>query len=96
MLFQEGFFSAKDLATVSGEELMNIPGVGEKKAHNIKAAAGEYLQHLAEEQSRTPEAVRHSSTFTAKIDPIGVIMSLTFLEERHNEEREAQRKKESS
>ena len=56
MLFNEGFFSAKDLAAVSVEELMNVPGIGEKKAQNIKSAAGEYLQHLAEEKSRTLEA----------------------------------------
>jgi len=56
MLFNEGFFSAKDLAAVSAEELMNVPGIGEKKAHNIKSAVVDYLQQLAEEKSRTPEA----------------------------------------
>lgn len=55
-LFHEGFFSAKDLAGVSVTELMHVPGIGEKKAQSIKSAAEEYVQHLAEEKSRTPEA----------------------------------------
>ncbi|MBN2467021.1 MAG: transcription termination/antitermination protein NusA [Deltaproteobacteria bacterium] len=44
ILFNEGFSSAQDLVAVSVEELMKIPGIGEKKAHNIRAAAEEYLQ----------------------------------------------------
>jgi N utilization substance protein A len=55
ILFKEGFFSANDLASVSVEELMNIPGIGEKKAHNIKLAAEKYLEQISGGETRTSE-----------------------------------------
>ena len=58
ILFNEGLFSARDLALLDVEELMNIPGIGEKKAHNIKSAAIEYLKQLSEEKPQMPEKLK--------------------------------------
>jgi N utilization substance protein A len=44
ILFNQGFFSARDLVSGGVEELTKIPGIGEKKAHNIVSAAQEYLK----------------------------------------------------
>jgi len=56
ILFNEGFSSAEDLVAVDVEELMKISGIGEKKAHNIKAAAEEYLKKkVSENKSEVSE-----------------------------------------
>lgn len=52
ILFNQGFLSAKDLALVSVEELMKIPGIGEKKAQNILSAVQEYLKHISESNAQ--------------------------------------------
>ena len=51
LLFNEEYFSAQDIAAASVEDLANISGIGEKKAHNIKKAVEEYLQKQSEEAS---------------------------------------------
>jgi hypothetical protein len=43
ILYNAGIVHPEDLASVSAEDLMKIPGIGEKKAHNIKESAEEYL-----------------------------------------------------
>lgn len=52
ILFNQGFLSAKDLALVSVEELMKIPGIGEKKAQNILSAVQEYIKHISESNAQ--------------------------------------------
>jgi len=51
ILFNEGFFSAEDLASVDVEDLMKISGIGEKKAQKIKSAAEDYLKKTSENKS---------------------------------------------
>lgn len=56
ILFNQGFLSAKDLALVSVEELMKIPGIGEKKAQNILSAVQEYIKHISESNAQHANA----------------------------------------
>lgn len=46
-LFNEGYFSPVDIAKTKVEELMKLPGVGQKKAQMIKKAAGDFMQQQA-------------------------------------------------
>lgn len=46
-LFNEGYFSPLDIAKTKVEELMKLPGVGQKKAQMIKKAAGDFMQQQA-------------------------------------------------
>lgn len=55
ILYKEGLLSAKDLAAVNVEVLTKIPGIGEKKAQNIKAAAADYLAQLSGAEAKEPE-----------------------------------------
>ncbi|MEE9504276.1 MAG: helix-hairpin-helix domain-containing protein, partial [Thermodesulfobacteriota bacterium] len=46
-LFNEGYFTAIDIAKTKVEELIKLPGLGEKKAQKIKQAAGDFIQQQA-------------------------------------------------
>lgn len=47
ILFNEGYFAPIDIAKTRVEELMKLPGWGEKKAQRIKQAAGDFIQQQA-------------------------------------------------
>ena len=46
-LFNEGYFTAIDIAKTKVEALIKLPGLGEKKAQMIKQAAGDFIQQQA-------------------------------------------------
>lgn len=48
ILYNAGIARPEDIAAVSVDDLMKIPGIGEKKAQNIKNAAEAYLKGEAE------------------------------------------------
>jgi N utilization substance protein A len=48
ILFNAGIVKPEDLAAVSEEELMKVPGIGEKKARKIRQAAEAHVQEQAE------------------------------------------------
>ena len=56
ILFNEGLFSAQEIAAVSVEDLTKIDGIGEKKAQSIKKAVEEFLKQTAEEDSQETES----------------------------------------
>jgi len=47
ILFNEGYFSPNDIARAKAEELMKLPGFGEKKVQSIRQAADDFLQQQA-------------------------------------------------
>ncbi|MBW1838900.1 MAG: transcription termination/antitermination protein NusA, partial [Deltaproteobacteria bacterium] len=55
-LFNEGYFTAIDIAKTKVEELMKLPGLGEKKAQMIKQAAGDFMQQQALNDNPLPSS----------------------------------------
>ena len=47
MLFNEGYFTPLDITKANTEELIKLPGLGEKKVHTIKLAAEEFIKEHA-------------------------------------------------
>ncbi|MBW1853258.1 MAG: transcription termination factor NusA [Thermodesulfobacteriota bacterium] len=55
-LFNEGYFTAIDIAKTKVEELIKLPGLGEKKAQMIKQAAGDFIQQQALNDTPPPSS----------------------------------------
>ncbi len=55
-LFNEGYFTAIDIAKTKVEVLIKLPGLGEKKAQKIKQAAGDFIQQQALNDTPPPSS----------------------------------------
>ncbi len=54
LLFNEGYFTATDITKASLEELMKLPGLGEKKAESMKKAAEDFIKQQAVKVTASP------------------------------------------
>jgi len=54
LLFNEGYFTATDITKASLEELMKLPGLGEKKAESMKKAAEDFIKQQAVKVTAPP------------------------------------------
>jgi len=67
-LFNGGFFSAKEIAGASIDELTEVEGIGEKKAGSLKKAAEEYLKQEDMEKSNETSLEEVSTTDEIRVE----------------------------
>lgn len=61
VLFNEGYSTPLDIAKLKIEELMKLPGLGEKKAQTIKKAAEDFIQQQADDDMASTNGTPSSS-----------------------------------
>ena len=65
-----GFANLEDIGDASIEKLIGVPGLGEKKAEEIKEQARKRLQKQAREQEKTSETIREFKPYREDKDTV--------------------------